>query len=68
MFVFYVLHIVSAVCSILADFVCRCIFVFVLFVFLHFCDCVIVHVRFVFGAYCDMSAEAILGEFVKVVK
>ena len=66
MFVFYVLHIVSAVCSILADFVCRCIFVFVLFVF--FCIFVIVHVRFVFGAYCDMSVEAILGEFVKVVK
>ena len=67
MFVFYVLHIVSAVCSILADFVCRCIFVFVLFV-CFFCIFVIVHVRFVFGAYCDMSAEAILGEFVKVVK
>ena len=67
MFVFYVLHIVSAVCSILADFVCRCIFVFVLFV-CFFSIFVIVHVRFVFGAYCDMSAEAILGEFVKVVK
>ena len=47
--------------------VCVGVFLFLYYLFF-FCIFVIVHVRFVFGAYCDMSAEAILGEFVKVVK
>ena len=54
----------SAVFTILAVSVYFCLCINFLFVFLY----LIVHMRFVFGAYCDMSAEAILGEFVKVVK